>query len=131
MTRAITADVSDEVRLDQGKERAGLMYALTTFTSKVAGAASIFLTFNVLARVGYQPAEGASNSAAAIQGLELAYIIGPIVFVMIGGLCFIGYKLGPDEHAEVRRQLDERDALYADAPGIATLEDPTIVSHPR
>ncbi len=131
MTRAITADVSDEVRLDQGKERAGLMYALTTFTSKVAGAASIFLTFNVLARVGYQPAEGASNSAAAIHGLELAYIIGPIVFVMIGGLCFIGYKLGPDEHAEVRRQLDERDALYADAPGIATLEDPTIVSHPR
>ena len=41
LTRAMTADVSDEVRLEQGKERAGLLFALTTLTNKIAGAFSM------------------------------------------------------------------------------------------
>ncbi len=121
MIRAITADIGDEIRLEGGKEQIGLLYALTNATTKVAGAFSIFLTFNVLARVGYNAKEGAVNTAAQIHGLELAYLIGPVVFVMLGGACFIGYKLGAERHAEIRRQLEERDALYDEAPVIETL----------
>jgi len=66
----------------------------------------------VLSLVGYNPAEHAANGAAQIRGLELAYAIGPIVFVMIGGACFLGYKLSAERHAEIRRELDARDALY-------------------
>ena len=62
--------------------------------------------------VGYNPTEGAANGPDQIRGLELAYAIGPIVFVMLGGACFIGYKLSAERHADIRRQLDERDALY-------------------
>ena len=51
MIRALTADIGDEIRLESGREWMGLMYALTNATTKVAGAASIFLTFNVLAVV--------------------------------------------------------------------------------
>lgn len=133
MTRAITADVGDEVRLAGGVEQIGLLYALTSATSKVAGAFSIFLTFTVLARVGYQAKEGAVNTAQAIHNLELAYLIGPIVFVMLGGACFIGYKLDAKNHAEVRRQLDERDALYDEAPIIASVaaEPGNVVVEPR
>ncbi|WP_421932650.1 MFS transporter [Phenylobacterium sp.] len=121
MTRAITADIGDEVRLEGGKERIGLIYALTVLTGKVAGAFSIFLTFTVLARVGYNAKEGALNTPTAIHNLELAYLIGPIVFVMLGGACFIGYKLDAKNHAEVRRQLDERDALYDEAAIIESI----------
>ncbi|HEX5379530.1 MAG TPA: MFS transporter [Phenylobacterium sp.] len=121
MIRAITADIGDEIRLEGGKEQIGLLYALTNATSKVAGAFSIFLTFTVLARVGYDAKEGAVNSAAQIHGLELAYLIGPVVFVMIGGASFFGYKLGAERHAEIRRQLEDRDALYDEAPVIETL----------
>lgn len=121
MIRAITADVGDEIRLEGGKEQIGLLYALTNATTKVAGAFSIFLTFNVLARVGYNAKEGAVNTPAQIHGLELAYLIGPVVFVMLGGACFVGYKLGAERHAEIRRQLEERDALYDEAPVIETL----------
>ena len=130
LTRAMLADISDEVRLEQGKERVSLLYALTTFTTKFAGAFSIFLTYSVLGRVGYNMKEGAVNGPAAIHGLEMAYIIGPIFFVMLGGACFIGYRLGPDRHAEIRRQLDERDALYDEAPILqsAGVEAPVIVS---
>lgn len=109
MTRAITADIGDELRLEGGREQIGLLYALTGATSKLAGAFSIFLTFNVLAMVGYDAREGAANTPQQILGLEMAYIIGPIVFVMLAGACFIGYKLDSATHAEIRRQLDERD----------------------
>jgi GPH family glycoside/pentoside/hexuronide:cation symporter len=121
MIRAITADIGDEIRLEQGKQQIGLLYALTNATTKVAGAFSITLTFNVLAAIGYNPKEGAANGPAQIHGLELAYVIGPIFFVMLGGACFLGYKLTAERHAEIRRQLDERDAAYNEAPVIEGL----------
>jgi GPH family glycoside/pentoside/hexuronide:cation symporter len=116
MIRAITGDIADEIRLESGREWMGLMYALTNGTTKLAAAGSIFLTFNVLAAIGYQAKERAVNTPEAIRGLELAYIIGPIVFVMIAGACFIGYRLTAERHSEIRRLLDEGDALYGDAP---------------
>jgi len=33
-----------------------------------------------------------------------------MVFVMAGGLCFVGYRLDQRRHAEIRRALDARDA---------------------
>ena len=117
MIRAITADIADEIRLESGREWMGLMYALITATGKLAAAGSILLTFNVLAAVGYQAKAGSVNTPEAIQGLELAYIIGPIFFVMIAGACFFGYNLTAERHAEIRRQLDEQDALVD--PGAA------------
>ena len=60
------------------------------------------------------------NTADAIFGLELAYIIGPIVFVMLGGACVLGWKLDAAKHADIRVQLERRDALYAEAPILET-----------
>ncbi len=132
LTRAMTADVADEVRLEQGRERSGLLYAVTTMTSKIAGAFSIGLTFFVLDKVGYVAKDGVVNTPEAIHNLELAYMIGPVVFVMIGGACFIGYKLGAERHAEIRRQLDERDALYDEEPIIEAVSgEPAIAVPPQ
>ncbi|WP_293382384.1 MFS transporter [Phenylobacterium sp. SCN 70-31] len=128
LIRAITADIADEIRLDSGREWMGLMYAMTTATSKLATAGAIFLTFNVLAAVGYQAQEGATNTAEAIFGLELAYILGPIVFVMIAGACFFGYRLTAERHAEIRRLLDEKDALVDPAAAMESLTG-TDIAH--
>jgi Na+/melibiose symporter-like transporter len=128
LTRAMTADIADEVRLEQGRERAGLLYAMTTMTTKIAGAISIGSTFWVLSMVGYKAEDGAANSPSAIQNLELVYIIGPVVCVMLGGLCMLGYKLDSERHAEIRRQLDERDALYSEAAIIETVTQTPSVS---
>ncbi len=119
LDRAMVADVGDAVRLEQGKHRIGLLYAMITTTQKVAGALSIGLSFTVLGWIGYQANEGAANTAAAIHGMELVYLIGPVVFVMLGGACFIGYKLDSRRHADIRAQLDERDAMI---PQAAVLE---------
>ena len=55
------------------------------------------------------------NTPAAIHNLELVYLLGPIFFVMLGGACYIGYKLDSKRHAEIRAALDERDAMTPQA----------------
>lgn len=115
IVRAMVADVADEVRLETGKERVGLLYALVTTTQKIGSAITVGISFTVLDLVGYDAAEGAVNTPEAIRGLELCYVFAPIILVFFGGAAFIGWKLDAKRHAEVRRQLDERDALAAEA----------------
>lgn len=110
--RALTADIADEIRLETGREWTGLIFALTNATTKLATAMAIFFTFRVLSEVGFDPKVGAVNTEHALRGLEIAFLAGPIVFVMIGGLCFVGYKLDRERHAEIREQLEARDRQF-------------------
>ncbi len=110
MIQAMLADVGDEVRLNQGKQRISLLYAVNALASKIAAAFSIGLTFPLLARLGYNPAEHAVNSPAAIHNLTIAFIAGPIAFVMLGGICMIGWRLDARRQGEIRQALDARDA---------------------
>ncbi len=58
---------------------------------------------------GFNATEGAHNSRGALLGLQWAFLTGPIVFVMLGGLSVWGWKLDAERHADVRRQLDARE----------------------
>ena len=120
MIRALTGDIADEVRLETGRDWMGLMYALTIGTTKIASGLSA-LTFVLLGELGYNAKAGAVNTPEAIASLQLVYIVGPIFFVMIAGACFIGYRLTPERHAEIRRQLDERDALAGAGAAVESL----------
>ncbi len=108
LLRAMTADVADEIRLEQNQERSGLLYALITLAPKISAAIAVWATFSVLARVGYQPSAGAANTAGALQGVWAAYVLGPITFVALGGLCAIGYPLTRARTAEIHRRLEAR-----------------------
>jgi GPH family glycoside/pentoside/hexuronide:cation symporter len=121
LTRSMLADVGDAIRLEQGKQRIGLLYAMVTSTTKVAGALSISITYTALAMVGYKAAEGAVNTPAAIHGLTLVFLAGPILFVMLGGACFIGYRLDAKRHGEIRDQLDARDAQLLDEDALTAV----------
>ncbi len=115
LVSSMTADVGDEVRLEQGKQRMSLIYSLIGLATKIAGAFAFALSFGLLASVGYDAREGAHNTTAAISSLEYIFILGPIVFVMLGGACFIGWKLDATRHGEIRNLLDARDAQFAGA----------------
>jgi Na+/melibiose symporter-like transporter len=110
MIRAMLADVGDEIRLEQGKERISLLYALIALAAKIAAAFAISITYALLDRIGFNQAEGAVNTAGALFRLDLLFLLGPIGFVLLGGACVIGWKLDADRHASVRAQLDARDA---------------------
>ena len=124
LDRAMVADVGDAVRLEQGMHRIGLLFAMITSVQKIANALSIFLTLTILGAIGYKAKEGSINSPAVIHSLELVYLIGPVVFVMLGAACFIGYKLDDKRHGEIRAALDERDAMGLEAPAIEGLAGP-------
>ncbi|HEX5379529.1 MAG TPA: MFS transporter [Phenylobacterium sp.] len=126
IVRAMVADVADEVRLETGKERSGLLYALVTTTQKIGAAITVTVSYGVLQIVGYNPAEGAANTPAAIRGLELCYVFAPITLVFLGGAAFIGWKLDVTRHAEVRRQLDIRDGLAAEAAMLGAVGGVTL-----
>lgn len=113
MVRAMLADVADQVRLEQGRERLSLIYSLNTLTTKIATAAAVAITFPLLQAIGYSPKPGAQNTAEAIWGLGLTFAIGPIFFVLVGGACVLGWKLTAERHAVIRAELDMRDAELA------------------
>jgi Na+/melibiose symporter-like transporter len=110
MIQAMLADVSDEIRLAQGRQRTSLVYAVNTLAQKLAATLTIGISYPLLQFMKFNPKEGAVNTPAAIHNLDLTFLIGPIVFVMLGGLCVLGWRLDARRHDEVRAALDARDA---------------------
>jgi len=113
--RAMCADAGDAIRLAKGKHQQGLLYAMMTSVEKIASALAIGLTYLVLEWIHFNPKQGAVNTPAVIHNLELVYLLGPIFFVMLGGACYLGYRLDSKRHAEIRAALDERDAMTPQA----------------
>ncbi len=113
---AMTADVADEVRLETKKDRTAPLFALMIVAAKIGAAIPLAVTFPILKAVGFNPAPGALNSAAALRGLESCFVLAPVLAMIAGGLCLVGYHLNAARHDEIRKRLSEFDALV---PGLA------------
>jgi GPH family glycoside/pentoside/hexuronide:cation symporter len=111
MTTAMMADVGDQVRLEQGRERMGLLYAVYSLAVKLAAAGAVMIAYPVLALIGFDAKLGVHNTASAIEGLQWCFLLGPIFFVALGGICCIGWKLDATRHAQIRTELEARDAM--------------------
>ena len=118
---AMMADVGDEIRLHQGKERISLLYSVLTFAAKLTAGFGIGLSSLLLARFGYTPAEGVTNTPEAITALKWIFITAPVFCVMLGGVCVWGWKLDAVRHAEVRAALDARDAAEDEVRALALI----------
>ena len=118
LVRAMIADVSDEVRLETGKDRTAMLYALVTSTNKIGSTLSVGVAYLILPLFGFVAKEGAHNTADAIWGLQACYLAPPVLCVLIGGLAMWGYKLDEKRHAEIRVALGANDAI-AGAQGCA------------
>ena len=120
LVRAMVADVGDEVRLETGKDRTGMLYAFVTSTLKIGAALAVGVTYTILSRIGFDARPGAVNTASAIHGLELCYVFVPIVMGLVGGLVLVGYKLDSRRHGEIRSALEVRDMAVLTAAGSET-----------
>jgi glycoside/pentoside/hexuronide:cation symporter, GPH family len=110
LVRAMLADYADQLRLEQGATRVGLLYSFVGVTQKLGASLNTAISFSILAWVGFNPDEHAHNTAHAIFGLNMTYLFAPIVFVVLGGAFFLGYRLDAKRHAEIRAALDARDS---------------------
>jgi Na+/melibiose symporter-like transporter len=110
LIRAMVADVADELRLETGQERSGVLYAIVTLTQKLGSSLAVVIIYPILDMVGFNPKPGAHNTAEALQGLSMSYVFAPIVLVTVGSLCLIGYKLSAERQSEIRKALEELEA---------------------
>ncbi|MDX3901413.1 MAG: MFS transporter [Sphingobium sp.] len=108
LPRAMMADAADELKLENGVERTGVLYALLISSWKLGGAFSVGLAFILLDWIGYDPKLGSGNSAAALRGLQALFAATPAVMGLLGALLCWGYPLTPARCAEIRRALDAR-----------------------
>jgi GPH family glycoside/pentoside/hexuronide:cation symporter len=113
LVRAMVADVADQLRLETGQERSGVLFALVTMTQKFGTSITISIVYPILAYVGFNPKDGAVNTPHAIWGLEMCYLFAPILLALIGGCMFFGYTLTAQKQGEIRAKLDALAAAEA------------------
>lgn len=99
LLRAMLADVSDAETLRSGKERTGLFYAALVAVQKLGYAIPVGLSYTVLELIGFVPRLGAGNTPAAIDGLELLFVIPPVVLAIAALLIVRGWPIDAETQA--------------------------------
>lgn len=113
LPRSMIADINDEVKLESGADQNGLLYALLIGTWKIGQAVCVGVMFWALALFGFDPKEGSSNPDSAMLGLILLFVAFPIILKIAAAIVAWRYPLTAARHAEIRQQLDEREAAEA------------------
>ena len=108
LTRAMMADIADEVRLETGVDRMGVLFSLLSLTTKLGYAISIGC-LPLLALLGYDDKPGVHNSDQALLYLQIVFVALPTLLLAASSLVLRGYPLGPKRHAEIRAALDARE----------------------
>ncbi len=103
LLRAMLADVGDELRLETGVDRTGLLYAVLTGTTKI-GSSLALVTFVILERLGFD-AQSTHNSAPALAGLQALFVGMPALLSLVSAVVIMGYGLDARRHAEIRAAL--------------------------
>ncbi|MBI3677019.1 MAG: MFS transporter [Proteobacteria bacterium] len=127
LLRAMMADVADADTHENNAERAGLMYSLLTLTSKVGLALAVFLSYELLSRIGFDPKR--VNTPAAIEGFRLFYIFTPIFFAIVNMLVMRNYPLNEARQRHLRSEIDRRRAASSvkdPAPISASADSPSL-----
>jgi Na+/melibiose symporter-like transporter len=107
LLRAMMADVADQVQLDQGEDRTGLLFSILTATSKLGYAVSV-MTFAGLRLTGFDPTLGGANSETALIWLQIMFAGLPALCLVVGAWALWRYPLDQTRHAEIRAALEAR-----------------------
>ena len=113
LLRAMMADVGDEVRLETGVDRTGLMFSILSATTKIGHVVAL-IPYLVLQLVGFKAiAPAGGNSAMSLLTLQILFILVPGVLLASAALLLRNYPLTPARHDEIRKALEVRDATAA------------------
>ena len=110
LLRAMMADVGDEVRLETGVDRTGLMFSILSATTKIGHVVAL-IPYLILQWVGFKaiPPVG-GNSAFSLLALQVLFILLPGLLLAAAALVLKNYPLTPARHDEIRKALEARDA---------------------
>lgn len=114
MLRSMISDVADKQRLETGVDRTGLLFSIFSFSGKAATAVAVGLALPLIGLLGFRP--GGENTAQALLGLKLVFALGPAVAHLASAWLISGFPLDEQRYGDIRRQLDDRDAIGLAAP---------------
>jgi Na+/melibiose symporter-like transporter len=110
LLRAMMADAGDEVRLETGVDRTGLMFSILSATTKL-GHVFALLPYALLPLVGFKALPGPEgNSEFSLLILQVLFIAVPGLLLAATAWVLKGYPLTPQRHDEIREALMARDA---------------------
>lgn len=118
--RAIMADVADQDHAVSGQPRAGLYFSMLASTNKLGLALALGLVGWSMDAIGFD-ARGV-NAPAAVQGLEMIYILPAMVINFLIAIIMFRFPLNEAKQKEFRRMIEERQ-VAATAIGAATGRD--------
>jgi Na+/melibiose symporter-like transporter len=110
LLRAMMADAGDEVRLETGVDRTGLMFSILSATTKIGHVVAL-IPYLILQWVGFKALPGpAGNSDFSLLMLQILFIAVPGLLLAGAAWVLKGYPLTPKRHDEIREALIARDA---------------------
>lgn len=110
LTRALMADIGDEVMLETGHDHKGTLMAILSATTKVGYAISA-LTITILGLLHFNVKSPKDSPADALMWVEIFFIGLPVLFLILGALAMLRYNLTPERHADIMAQLKAKDIL--------------------
>ncbi len=105
---SIQADVIDVDTAASGEQRSGLYFAAWALATKLSLALGVGIVFPLLGMFGFDPAEGASNSEAAIAALTAIYVWIPIALKLAAIALMWRFPLDETAQASLRDAIEAR-----------------------
>ena len=105
------ADIADEVELESGGRREGVIFSSRSFATKLTGAAGALVGGTMLDLIAF-PKGAVAGSVPAEIVWWLGFLEGPCVYALslTGVLFYLRYRIDAKRHAEIRMLLDQRAA---------------------
>lgn len=114
MLRSMVADIADLHRAETGEDRVGLYYSVFSVSMKLGGALALGIALPLVAAFGFDP-KAATNTPEALNALLLVFALGPALAHTVAASLVYRFPLDASRHAEIRRQIENRDDVYAAA----------------
>ena len=109
--RAIMADVADHDHVETGQARAGVYFALLALTNKLGYSCAIFLSYAMLAWIGFDGKGG--NSPETVESMMLLYVVPPTLISLGIALVMWRFPLDEEKQRELRSIIESRAAAQA------------------
>jgi Na+/melibiose symporter-like transporter len=105
---ALQADVVDYDTLRNGKQRAGLLFALWSMATKLALAVAVGIVFPALEAYGFTPR--GPNTVDTIFVLAVTYSLVPVALKILSIVMVWNFPITARRQARIRKRLAMRDA---------------------
>jgi len=105
LLRAMMSDVTDIDRLETGRDRSGLYFAMLTMAQKLGYGLPLIIFYPFYKAIGFNPAS-TTNSPQALAGLAAVFVAIPVIIGIVSIALMRRYPIDQARQEEVRRAID-------------------------